>query len=76
MGRAATDLIISRGGKVVIMDFNEESGQDAAKSYGGNAVFHLTDVTNSEQVQAGIDKGVATWPECPLRGVINCAGTG
>jgi NADP-dependent 3-hydroxy acid dehydrogenase YdfG len=56
LGRATTDLIVARGGKVVIMDFNEDNGVAAAKAYGGKAVFHLTDVTDAKQVQAGIER--------------------
>ena len=73
LGEATSRLLAERGVRVVIMDLErqQEKGDALAKEIGG--IFAAADVTNVEQVQAGIDAAVEM---APLRSLVNCAGMG
>lgn len=58
IGRAAAELIVAEGGKVVIGDINEKDGSELAINLGEAAQFIRCDVTKENEVQALIDKGV------------------
>jgi NAD(P)-dependent dehydrogenase (short-subunit alcohol dehydrogenase family) len=74
LGRAAAEAILDAGGRVVVLDVNEDAGRAAEESLGSNARFALADVTSEGQVQAAIDLAVSTFDG--LHGVINAAGIG
>lgn len=73
LGEATSRLLAERGARVVIMDLErqQEKGDALAKEIGG--IFAAADVTNVEQVQAGMAAAVEM---APLRSLVNCAGMG
>ncbi|MDY8025497.1 glucose 1-dehydrogenase [Paenibacillus polymyxa] len=59
IGRASSIKLAARGAKVVIVDFNEASGQetlDLVKSNGGDGIFVQADVAISADVQNYVQK--------------------
>jgi NAD(P)-dependent dehydrogenase (short-subunit alcohol dehydrogenase family) len=73
LGEATSRLLAERGAKVVVMDLDrqQDKGDKLAAEIGG--LFAAADVTNAEQVQAGVDAAVEM---APLRVLVNCAGIG
>ena len=66
IGRATCERFAAEGGKVVVVDLNEEHGQEtvkAIKDAGGQAIFAKADVSNSAEVQAAIKAAVGKWGE-------------
>lgn len=64
MGRAAAVLFASEGARVVVADAVEPSGNatvDMVRSAGGEATFVSVDVSNAEQMEAMVDRAVATY---------------
>lgn len=60
-GRAAASLFAREGAHVIVADFDEEGGREAAETIvkdGGNASFFKVDVTSEEQVAALIQHTV------------------
>lgn len=56
-GRAAAVLFARAGAKVVAADVKVEGGEETAQmvnAAGGQAVFHATDVSQAEQVDAAV----------------------
>jgi NAD(P)-dependent dehydrogenase (short-subunit alcohol dehydrogenase family) len=58
LGGACAEMIVSAGGRVVIIDVNETAGRTHAACLGANAEFVRTDVTSSDEVQTAIDAGL------------------
>lgn len=73
LGEATSRLLAEKGMKVVVMDLDrqQERGDALAKEIGG--IFVGADVTDTDQVQAGVDAAVEM---APLRALVNCAGIG
>ena len=73
LGEATSQLLADKGMKVVGMDLDrqQDKGDVLAKQIGG--IFAPADVTDGDQVQAGIDAAVEM---APLRVLVNCAGIG
>jgi NAD(P)-dependent dehydrogenase (short-subunit alcohol dehydrogenase family) len=71
LGEATSRLFASRGAHVVVLDLQDDKGQQVASSIGG--VYVRADVTNEEQVRAAVD---AASELGPLRALVNCAGIG
>jgi NAD(P)-dependent dehydrogenase (short-subunit alcohol dehydrogenase family) len=73
LGEATSRLLAERGAKVVVMDLDrqQDKGDKLAAEIGG--LFAAADVTDPEQVQAGVDAAVEM---APLRVLVNCAGIG
>ncbi len=73
LGEATSLLLAERGMKVVVMDLDrqQEKGDALAAKIGG--IFVAADVTNGEQVEAGVAAAVEL---APLRALVNCAGIG
>jgi NAD(P)-dependent dehydrogenase (short-subunit alcohol dehydrogenase family) len=69
LGAAAAVELAARGATVVGLDL-QQSIEGAAPVDG--VTLHPADVTDGEQVKAGVDAAVATG--LPLRTVVNCAG--
>ena len=63
LGHATAQAIVAKGGKVMILDLNEEQGLAVAAELGDNAAFVKTDVTDEASVQAAI---AATWTSSVL----------
>jgi len=76
IGLATAERFAEEGGKVVIASRNESTGQRAAeaiKNSGGEATFIRTDVTREAQIEALIQKTVATYGR--LDAAFNNSGT-
>ncbi len=73
LGEATSRLLAERGMKVVVMDLDrqQDKGDKLAAEIGG--LFAPADVTDEDQVKAGIDAAVEM---APLRALVNCAGIG
>jgi NAD(P)-dependent dehydrogenase (short-subunit alcohol dehydrogenase family) len=71
IGLATAKRVAALGGRVVIVDMNQEKGEAAAKELGGR--FVQADVANAEQVQVAIDAAAELGP---IRTVLNAAGIG
>lgn len=70
IGRATAYAFATRGAKVVVADVDVKGGEatvEHIKKSGGKAVFVKTDVSNSEEVRALINKTVGTY------GKLDCA---
>lgn len=64
IGRAGAMAFANQGGRVVVSDYNEASGNDTVSlihEAGGEAVFFQCDVCDEEQVKALIDFTVDTY---------------
>ena len=71
LGEATVRLLAERGARVVVVDMNDEKGEQVAKETGG--VFAHADVTNTDEVIAAVE---AAKELGPLRAVVNSAGIG
>lgn len=64
IGRASAVLMASRGAKLVLVDFNEATGNETlelVKEQEGEAIFVQADVSNEEHVQNYIQKAIETF---------------
>jgi NAD(P)-dependent dehydrogenase (short-subunit alcohol dehydrogenase family) len=73
LGEATVRLLASQGGRVAIVDLNEERGQALATELGDAASFIRADVSNPDEVQAAVDRATSMGT---LRVAVNCAGIG
>jgi NAD(P)-dependent dehydrogenase (short-subunit alcohol dehydrogenase family) len=71
LGRAAAECLHTAGAKVMLIDTNQEAGQELASA--GVGTFMRADVTSEADVQVAVDQAAALGP---LRVVVNCAGVG
>ena len=71
LGRATALELSAAGAGVVIADLPASPGAAVAGALGERAVFHPTDVTDPDSVQAAVD---AARPLGVLRIAVNCAG--
>lgn len=72
LGHAVAQHFVANGGKVALLDVNEEKGHAAAKELGDAARFFKTDVTSEEGVVANITSAHEAMGG--LNVVMNCAG--
>jgi NAD(P)-dependent dehydrogenase (short-subunit alcohol dehydrogenase family) len=72
LGLATAQSIVNQGGKVAMLDINEQAGQRALKQLGDNALFIETDVTHEPQVDAAVEEIVSQFGYINL--AVNCAG--
>ena len=72
LGESVVRAIEAQGGKVVIADLNESTGQALANELGDNVRFVRCDVTSGDEVQAAVE--LAEKEFGGLQGSINCAG--
>lgn len=64
IGRATVELFAREGARIVIAEYNEETGRaaaESAKALGGEAVFVRTDVSSEEQMQALIETAIRSY---------------
>jgi NAD(P)-dependent dehydrogenase (short-subunit alcohol dehydrogenase family) len=73
LGEATVRELVRHGGRVLIVDLNEERGQELAAELGDAAAFAKADVSKAEDVQAAIEQAASMGT---LRAAINCAGIG
>lgn len=72
LGNAVAQRLIREGGRVALLDVNDELGEAAAASLGENAIFIRTDVASEEQVVAAADQARQAFGGITL--CVNCAG--
>lgn len=75
MGRTTALLFAKEGAKIVVVDFNEESGKDTVeqvKAQGGQAAFVFADVSKAEYCKGAVDFAIATFGKLDI--VFSCAG--
>ena len=64
IGRATCERFAAEGGKVVVVNRSEKSGNEtvaAIKSAGGEAIFVSTDVSVSQQVERAVRSAIENW---------------
>jgi NAD(P)-dependent dehydrogenase (short-subunit alcohol dehydrogenase family) len=71
LGLATSKKLAAQGAHVVILDLPSSAGEARAAEIGGT--FVPADVTDTAQVDAGLDAAVA---HGPLRALVHCAGRG
>lgn len=74
LGEAATRNIVSKGGRVTILDLQEDKGNHLVEELGENVTFVKTDVTDEERVQSALEHAVRTFGKINV--LVNCAGIG
>jgi NAD(P)-dependent dehydrogenase (short-subunit alcohol dehydrogenase family) len=74
LGRAVADEVIATGGRVALLDVNEEAGQGVAKALGARATFFKVDVTSEQAVDAAIHAAAQAMDGLSV--AVNCAGVG
>ncbi|MGD9387097.1 MAG: SDR family oxidoreductase [Gammaproteobacteria bacterium] len=72
LGHAVAQRIVSEGGRVALLDVNEDQGQQAAAALGEHALFIRTDVSKESEVDAAIDTAAQTFGGINL--AVSCAG--
>lgn len=64
IGRAACERFAQEGGKVVVIDLNEEHGNETVQhitTCGGEAIFTRADMSSKTEVVTTIDAAVSKW---------------
>ncbi len=74
LGKATAEALIAAGGKVAILDRNEELAAGTASALGEDAIAFAADVTDAASVGAAIDGTMAHFGAIHIN--INCAGIG
>ncbi|OHR70864.1 3-hydroxy-2-methylbutyryl-CoA dehydrogenase [Bacillus sp. HMSC76G11] len=74
LGEATVKNIVKQGGKAVILDLNDVLGTQLAESFGGNALYVKTSVTEEADVQSALNQAVEQYGK--IDAVVNCAGIG
>jgi len=72
LGHAVAERIIAEGGRVAILDVNEEQGNKAAETLGERAMFLRTDVSNEAEVNGSVDTAAEAFDGINL--AVSCAG--
>jgi NAD(P)-dependent dehydrogenase (short-subunit alcohol dehydrogenase family) len=72
LGAAVASHVVSKGGKVVMLDVQEGPGQAAAAKLGANASFLRCDVTSEAEVNATMEAAASRLGGLNL--LVNCAG--
>jgi NAD(P)-dependent dehydrogenase (short-subunit alcohol dehydrogenase family) len=74
LGKACVEMLIASGGRVMILDVNEETGRTVKEELGDRALFVKTDVTSGDSVAAAVESCRERFGGLQI--VINCAGIG
>src|SRR5690606_23734336 len=72
LGRAVAQKVVAEGGRVTLLDVQDEAGRTAAQALGSDASFVHCDVTNEAQVNSAIETAKANMGGLNL--AVNCAG--
>jgi NAD(P)-dependent dehydrogenase (short-subunit alcohol dehydrogenase family) len=72
LGNAVVRRIAAEGGRVAILDLNEELGRAEAEALGDSAIFIRTDVSHEGDVDAAVAAAVDAFGGVRL--AVNCAG--
>jgi len=74
LGRATAERLHAGGGSVVLLDLAKSPGAQVAAALGERALFAPADVTNPDEVTAGLEAAVARFGTVTT--LVNCAGIG
>jgi NAD(P)-dependent dehydrogenase (short-subunit alcohol dehydrogenase family) len=74
MGEALTRALVAEGGKVCVVDYNEEWGKAVVAGLGENARFECADVSDSARAEEIVKAAVSGFGFVNV--VANCAGVG
>ena len=74
LGRATAEVIIGAGGKVAIVDLNEELAAKTADELGPSATPFTANVTEEDSVKAAVDGTMSKFGAIHIN--VNCAGIG
>ena len=74
LGAATVHRLAQEGANVLIVDLDEEAGEELAADIGEQARFARADVTDEENTQEALDVVRNAFGE--LHGLVNCAGIG
>ena len=74
LGRATAEMVLANGGKVALLDLNEDQVNATAKELGGDAKAYVANVTEDESVKAAIDGVMKDFGGIHVN--VNCAGIG
>ncbi len=74
LGEATVRRIVAAGGNALIVDIQQDRADALIAELGDAVQFAKTNVMDSDQCQAAVDKAIAM--QGLLAGVVNCAGTG
>ena len=72
LGLATCERVVKAGGKVAMLDLNEQQGQEAAKKLGAAAIFIKTDVSSEKDVNAAVARAKDAFGSLQL--AVSCAG--
>ena len=72
LGAATAQHLVAQGAKVILVDMNQELGQQLQQQLGENAEFIAVDVTDENQVQQLLNHIEQKYGQ--LNGLVNCAG--
>lgn len=72
LGAATAQYLVAQGAKVILVDMNQELGQQLQQQLGENAEFVAVDVTDENQVQQLFNHIEQKYGQ--LNGLVNCAG--
>src|SRR3954467_11370016 len=72
LGGATTDMIVAAGGRVLVVDINEQTGTPKATHHRAPARLVRPDVTSDDDVQRAVDTAVKAFGR--IDGVVNAAG--
>jgi len=75
LGKATAEALVAKGAKVFLFDLNEEACLAAVAELGAeNCAYAVTDVTDEDSVNAGLDQAMAAFGKLHI--VLNAAGIG
>ena len=72
LGLATAERVVAAGGRVALLDVNEEQGNASAGALGDRAVFIKTDVSDEAAVKDAIEAAAGNMDGITL--AVNCAG--
>ncbi len=72
LGFATCERVVKAGGKVAMLDLNEQQGREAAKKLGGSTLFIKTDVSSEKDVNTAVARAKDAFGSLQL--AVNCAG--
>jgi NAD(P)-dependent dehydrogenase (short-subunit alcohol dehydrogenase family) len=72
LGNAVASRIVAEGGRVAILDVNEDQGREAAAKLGERAMFLKTDVSSEAEVNAAVATAAEAFGGLNL--AVSCAG--
>jgi len=74
LGYAVSEAVIQAGGRVVILDYHRQHGEQAAAQLGVSSRFIETNVASSSSVEEAVKQALDWLGQCHL--LVNCAGVG